>query len=206
MTPTSTQTYIELLEKTNEQLSFWYLPYELAIGFLTVAIAVLTVGFSFMLWRQSIDYKKKIDELIKEQEKYLKTEIASSSLAVLKEHIKKLEESAGKATGDVRQEKERALEVLRSSVISSKQAIPSLADPQIQAIESLLVSFGADRKVLNSTGDILRGRDTYLPESAAIQRTLTDAQINALISLLQSFGADSVTIGHIYSVLQMAQV
>lgn len=206
MAPTSTQTYIELLEKTNEQLSFWYLPYELAIGFLTVAIAVLTVGFSFMLWRQSIDYKKKIDELIKEQEKYLKTEIASSSLVVLKEHIKKLEESAGKATGDVRQEKERALEVLRSSVISSKQAIPALAEPQIQAIESLLVSFGADRKVLNSTGDILRGRDTYLPESAAIQRTLTDAQINALISLLQSFGADSVTIGHIYSVLQMAQV
>lgn len=54
------QQYIQILEKTNQQLSLWTNPYGLMIGALAVLFTVLAIVAAFIIYRQSKDYKDKI--------------------------------------------------------------------------------------------------------------------------------------------------
>lgn len=67
----SNQAYIDILEKTNQQLSLWANPYSLMILILTVLIAFLAIVLSFIIWKQGQDYKKALAESLKKQELYM---------------------------------------------------------------------------------------------------------------------------------------
>ena len=174
MDATSTRLYIEILEKTNEQLSFWFLPYELAIGFVTTAIAVLVIAFTFILWRQSRDYYKLLDEL----KNIARIEGASKFDEYIRNRDGEFKSAIGEAKEKIGIELESLRKIRDSINIPSAIEIDStishffppyitgvaakprhgLSEPQIQSILSLLTSFGADRATLKNIEFVLRGR------------------------------------------------
>jgi hypothetical protein len=56
--------YQDILEKTNSQLSLWLNPYGLLISALGILFTCLTIIFALILYRQSSDYKKTINQSI----------------------------------------------------------------------------------------------------------------------------------------------
>jgi len=59
-------TYIDTLEKTNEQLALWSNPYGIFIAVLGVLFAILAIGFAVVLFRQSRDYKEQVNKLVED--------------------------------------------------------------------------------------------------------------------------------------------
>ena len=56
--------YLDILEKTNQQLGLWSNPYGVMVAVLSFLVAVLAIVFGFYLWRQSRDYQKKFDDFL----------------------------------------------------------------------------------------------------------------------------------------------
>ena len=46
------QNYINILEKTNQQLNLWYNPYGIAIAILAIFFAILALAAAFIIYRQ----------------------------------------------------------------------------------------------------------------------------------------------------------
>lgn len=170
MNATDTQNYIQVLEKTNQQLSLWYNPFSLSVTFLTIFIALLALFFSYVLWRQGRDYKDFLSELKRNVER--QTKIYAKS--VLDEHIKSQQEKQDTLTGDARrkidseiQALQKARESLNGPTARTFPAIPSLHQPgigpsrlteaQIASILALLESFGATSDTIQSVESALRG-------------------------------------------------
>lgn len=57
--PQETELYIDLLEKTNQQLSLWFNPYAIMVAVLTGLIAILAIGGTFLVYWVSKDYRDK---------------------------------------------------------------------------------------------------------------------------------------------------
>jgi len=52
--------YIQILEKTNQQLSLWTNPYGIMVGALAVLFTILTIVAAIVVYRQSKEYKEKL--------------------------------------------------------------------------------------------------------------------------------------------------
>lgn len=65
------KNYVEILEKTNQQMSLWWNPYGIMVATLGALFAVLAVIAAVILWRQGSDYRKMIDKSIGEYKKIL---------------------------------------------------------------------------------------------------------------------------------------
>jgi len=94
--PSETQilnNYVSILEKTNQQLSLWYNPYGVAIGILTLLIAVIAIVVAYALWRHSKEQRDRINQFFIEQEKIIKekNENVEKVEAKLNELIKEYE-------------------------------------------------------------------------------------------------------------------
>lgn len=76
--------YVEILEKTNQQLSLWSNPYGILVGALGVMIAVLAILFTFILWRQSKEYKEAFNQFLEEQKKIVDGEIGKAMIEAKK--------------------------------------------------------------------------------------------------------------------------
>lgn len=55
--------YIELLERTNQQISYWYNPYNTMIMLLTALITIGAIVATVLLYRQSKDFREQRDSL-----------------------------------------------------------------------------------------------------------------------------------------------
>lgn len=116
MDATSTQNYIEILEKTNQQLSLWYNPYGILIGVLTLLLAFLAILFTYILWRQGADYKKTFESFLDERRKFIDGEtqrtirhLQITINSVIEDWQKKLETTSG----ETKMRAEAELEKLR---------------------------------------------------------------------------------------------
>jgi hypothetical protein len=115
--------YIDVLEKTNAQLSSgWSSPFGASVSWLT---AVITIGggvLAYGLWRQGRDYQVKLDTALEgfkgkmsdqvalaEATNAKLTEIAESSNAQIRESLSEIDRMIDTAEGDMKQR----LEVLR---------------------------------------------------------------------------------------------
>lgn len=203
MISSSTQSYIEILEKTNEQLSFWYLPYELGIGFLTLAIAVLTIAFTVILWRQSSDYNKKLKDLLEQKKKQFDDSIKNESAALLSKHLQIVEEKYAMASGETKN-------LFKGEILEIKKGLnlllgikPTLTEPQIQAILGLLNSFGEDQNILVTMDSVLRGREIFIEKESTVKSNLSESQKWAVISLLNSFEAHRLIISNVRNIFQI---
>ena len=165
------QNYIEILEKTNQQLSLWYSPFSLVVGFLGIFIALLAIFFAFVLWRQGKDYR----DFLADQKKVLGDETRKYAKSILDEHIGRKDVELKHLKGEAREKIEQELDSLkkaRESLNASAMTISKplayqvvrtapvannpLTDSQIDAIISLLQSFGADRKTITDVERALR--------------------------------------------------
>lgn len=81
--PDAQEEYINILEKTNQQLSLFWNPYNIILTILTALFTILTIIFAVVFYFQSMDYKKriaqdkedykqKIDDFLKKQQEYAK--------------------------------------------------------------------------------------------------------------------------------------
>lgn len=103
--------YIDVLEKTNQQLSLWSNPYGIIIAALSVLFTVLTIVAVVIIYRQGSEYKEKLEldrkfyrekmseflnsqkQIIEEKSKTAE-ELSQKIDSILEEYKKKLEESS----------------------------------------------------------------------------------------------------------------
>jgi len=223
MDATSTQIYLEILEKTNQQLSLWYNPYGLMIAILTLLIAVLAIFFSYILWKQGKEYKDAFSVFLDEQKKVLSVETKLHVKSVLDEEIKelsdKLSEKQETLTVEARQKIEGEIQTFKNaqrnigifqptiSVTPNPQEVsnptrPLFTDGQIRAVEALLGSFGADSETIHSATSVMKGRQPYAPEGGFIRSHLTSNQVEAIKNLIRAFGGDERVVVNIEDVLK----
>lgn len=70
MTPAEqqlTDKYLQILEKTNQQLGLWSNPYGIAVGILTGLVALLAIFVAYALWRNSREQRELSRKFFKEQ-------------------------------------------------------------------------------------------------------------------------------------------
>lgn len=83
LTAIANQHYVEILEKTNQQLGLWTNPYGLMVGALSFLVAFLAIAASVILYKQSSDHKKQT----KEERKNLREELTK----IQKDFLNKLQ-------------------------------------------------------------------------------------------------------------------
>lgn len=112
------QNYIDILEKTNQQLSLWYNPYGVIVGALAVLFTILTIVAVVIIYRESREYKNKleadrefyknkINEFLDSQKKIIEQRnkiaegVSQKIDNKLKEYKKKLKESSKKQKEEI---------------------------------------------------------------------------------------------------------
>ncbi|OGD68550.1 hypothetical protein A2996_00240 [Candidatus Campbellbacteria bacterium RIFCSPLOWO2_01_FULL_34_15] len=108
------EQYIEVLEKTNEQLSLF--PYDVIIGTLSFLVTFLTIVFAWYLYKQSVDYQKRFDGFIKELRRTFDEELKKNSVITndkIDEFIKKREAELKDTTGKAREKIEEEIKEIR---------------------------------------------------------------------------------------------
>jgi DNA-directed RNA polymerase subunit RPC12/RpoP len=105
--------YDQLLEKTNNQLSLWWNPYGVFIAFIGVLFAVLAIGVTFALYRQSRDYRSLLQSSITNYQAIINKFIEEKGYELDKK-IKEAESNAAAATDEQKKVIEQELEHLRS--------------------------------------------------------------------------------------------
>ena len=121
MDATTSQIYISLLEKTNQQLSLWTNPYGILVGALAILFTVLTIVAVFIILRQGKEYKDYYQKTVSEYRNVLKAEIqlisdnAKKSLQLMVDSGNKEVERL-KAIKDPTPEQVKKIEALQASV------------------------------------------------------------------------------------------
>lgn len=127
--------YASILEKTNNQLGLWLSLSNLAVGILSVIIAIVAILVGYALWKNSNEQKKQFKEFLETQEK------------ISKENITRLEESLKK----VREESEKKLEILineqqkklSSATVENKKEIQKAIDDLKKEKATVGISLGS---------------------------------------------------------------
>jgi hypothetical protein len=115
--------YVEILEKTNQQLSAgWWTPFGVTVAWLTALITIGGIVAAVLLYRQSQDYQRKTDalvdrfgEMISEKERLAEAQIEAFALnnrmagERFNELMNSVRQSADQTTGET---KEKFLSVL----------------------------------------------------------------------------------------------
>lgn len=124
MDPTITQyqklldNYASVLEKTNQQLGLWSNPYGVAVGILSVLIAVIAIAVGYALWRNSKEQRERFEKFVSEQEKIFteQNKIRNTSVrkaeAQLDELINQYKKRLDSATKEGKKDLQKAIENL----------------------------------------------------------------------------------------------
>ncbi|MDQ5901512.1 MAG: hypothetical protein QG580_227 [Patescibacteria group bacterium] len=116
--------YIDILEKTNQQMTLFQNPYMFIVAALTLLVTFIAIGATVILWRQSREYKKTLKLSIESYEKSLneKVKIVEDETKKMVDKIIVLEKkkmSAATKEGKVRiEEKVKELEAYKDLIVS----------------------------------------------------------------------------------------
>lgn len=138
------EKYINILEKTNQQLSLYWTPYNTIITILTALFAILAIIFGFFIYIQSKEYKErltedkkryaeKIDKFLKEHQRYAKKLMDERNAK-----IKGIESNLSKTV----LEYEKKLEVLLKT--------PKKQKYKIEEIEKAIEKLKTEKELLKS--------------------------------------------------------
>ena len=122
-------TYISVLEKTNQQLSLWYNPYGVMVGALGVLFAILAIVATIMIYRQGKEYKEKLEEDRKEFKNRL-----SEFLRTQEDIIREKSEEAKKIDIKINELLSKYQQQLKSASNEQKKEIQKAID-QLQKME-----------------------------------------------------------------------
>ncbi len=112
--------YVDLLDKTNQQMTLFGNPYMFGVVILGVLFTALTIIAAILIWRQSKEYKQmvvesitKFQDALNEQVKKIKKEAKVSINTVISKHEKnfeslpsELKEEANKIINDLKNERD----------------------------------------------------------------------------------------------------
>lgn len=135
-------SYVSILEKTNQQLGVWSNPYGIAIGILSIFIAIIAICVGFALWRHSKEQKERFDKFLLEQEKVIQAknkrfeQVELKFDALIKGYEKQLKSSTKnnkieieKAITDLKKEKASLGAYIGPSATFSPISLQSIASP-----------------------------------------------------------------------------
>lgn len=134
--------YTLLLEKTNTQLNLWYNPLILCISLLGVLFTLAAIIFAFVLYRQSSDYKEKLEEDRRENNKNIQNYLSKQKDIIAKRE-KRAEEIEDKINIIIEQYKKQFKSVTASQKEEIKQKIRELESQKINLqtnVESVTVT------------------------------------------------------------------
>lgn len=147
--PPEYQHYIDILEKTNQQLGLWTNPYGLIVMILTFFVAILAVAVAWAIYRQGADYRKKLLDHMESVEKKIEgkseerlQEADARFDALIQEKKKTLESVTGEERSKIEDLISR-LEEERAS-LPAKAGIPRVDPIYTFGLNSL--TFGSDGK------------------------------------------------------------
>jgi hypothetical protein len=106
------QAYIELLEKTNQQLSYWWTPWSVMLGVLTVLIGGGAIMASALFFRQSRDHRTLVQEVIERQLQVLNDFVAEKN-DLIDLRLTEVRQEINSATGEHRKELEAEYQALK---------------------------------------------------------------------------------------------
>ncbi len=148
------QNYISLLEKTNQQLSFWYNPYGIMVGTLAVLFTALTIVAAVIIYRQSREYKDRLeadrklyknqfDDFLASQMKIIEQrsaeagELSKKFDKIIDQYQEKLESSTEKQKEEI----QKAIDKLEQEKITLNQGVgPLTVTPNLTGL-GLINSF-----------------------------------------------------------------
>ena len=119
------KNYIDILEKTNQQLSLWYNPYGIIVAILAILFTILTIVAVIIIYRQSKDYKEKLEK----DRKYYRDEIKKfldSQEKIIKQRSKTAEEVSEKIEQTLEAYKQKLKESSKEQKKSIQEAINRL--------------------------------------------------------------------------------
>ena len=134
----ATNTYIAILEKTNQQLGLWSNPYGIMVMVLTILVALLAISFAYILWRQGKEYREVFKSFLEEQKKIAceKTaEMIVEAKMAIDQQIHEGEEKMVTLHGEEKAEFEKEIEDLKMK----KKSLDTAEDKR-QAIASWAIS------------------------------------------------------------------
>lgn len=132
--------YRSMLERTNEQLSYSWAPMSAAIGLLGVLFAAGAIVGAYLLYRQSADYQKKLDNTIAEYRALIDelVEDGRTRMAALAETVTAQIEAASKEIEEVGADRKRiATEIQRLNEVRdavTAATAPPASDPRYRPI------------------------------------------------------------------------
>ncbi len=97
--PDLSSQYINILEKTNQQLGLWSNPYGVSIMILSVWITIIAIVVAYLIYKQGADYKNKLESDRKESNKKIaelyeqQTEILNKQKLAIEKQTAILEEN-----------------------------------------------------------------------------------------------------------------
>lgn len=119
---TTTQLYITLLEKTNQQLSLWTNPYGILVGALAILFTVLTIVAVFIILRQGKEYKESFQKALEDYKNSLNlkiNEIGSESQAKIQNVVESYQaelESIKKVSKNTTKESKEKMEKIELKI------------------------------------------------------------------------------------------
>lgn len=133
------EQYISILEKTNQQLGVWSNPYGIAIGILSIFIAIIAMGVAFAIWRQSKEQKDRFNQFLADQEKIIQLKNKKLEQVELKLDglIRGYEKQLKSATKNNKKEIKRAIADLKKekasigAYIGPMAALGTISGPSI---------------------------------------------------------------------------
>lgn len=123
--------YQEILEKTNGQLSLWWNPYGVFVGFLGILFTILTIIAAVVIYRQSKEYRELIKESLTKHETVLGQLITEKNqqLKNIETHLNNLITEYKEKLINTREENKKEINDLISKLEIQKESI----DTQIHA-------------------------------------------------------------------------
>lgn len=149
--------YVSILEKTNQQLGVWSNPYGIAIGILSIFIAIIAICVGFALWRHSKEQKERFDKFLLEQEKVIQTKNKRFEQVELKFDalIKGYEEQLKSATKNNKIEIEKAIADLKKEKASLGAYIGPSAAFGTASLQSIASPFVGSSPLAVNTGSMI---------------------------------------------------
>ena len=148
------QQYVEILEKTNQQLSIWGNPYGVMVAVLGVLFAIGAIVAAILLWRQSADYEKKIHASLASlaTANALVVESLAEADRRIDAAIAELRGAADEAVGEQR----KTLEELATRLQAERPPVPTKENRSFQDLLEVLKADAGTPVNLSQVQDILR--------------------------------------------------
>jgi len=121
------EQYIQILEKTNQQLSLWTNPYGIMIGVLAILFTILTIVAAVIIYRQSKDYKEKVQA---DREQYAKNinDFLTSQKSIIEQREKQANKVEEKIDKLLKEYENQLKESSKSQKVEIEKAIENLKE------------------------------------------------------------------------------